>query len=323
MKAIVRTQYGPPEVLQLREVEQPEPKDREVLVKVHAATVNRTDCGILWGKPFIIRFFTGLWKPSTPTPGTDFAGEVTAVGKEVTAFKPGDRVWGFNDTGLRSHAQYLTIAEDNALARIPDGISYEEAAASGEGAHYAYNFVNKLELQPGQRVLVNGATGAIGSAAVQLLKHYGIGVTAVCSGEHTELLRSLGAERVIDYTREDFTQDGQQYHAVFDAVGKSSFGKCKRLLYPGGIYLSSELGFMAQNPILALLSPLLGSKKVKFPLPVDCRRSVLLINGLLEKGEFRAVIDRKYPIEQIAEAYYYVASGKKIGNVVITVGHLG
>ena len=190
---------------------------------------------------------------------------------------------------------------------------------SPEGAHYAYNFITKVKFQPGQKVLVNGATGAIGSAAVQLLKHFGINITAVCNTENIALVKSLGADRVIDYTKEDFTKDEQQYHFVFDAVGKSSFGKCKPLLLPGGIYVSSELGPGLENLYLPLITAIRGGKKVIFPFPVNVKRSILLINNLLEQGKFKPVIDRKYPLEKITEAYNFVVTGQKTGNVVITL----
>jgi NADPH:quinone reductase-like Zn-dependent oxidoreductase len=321
MKAIVCTRYGPPDVLQLKEVEKPVPKDNEVLIKVYAATVNRTDCGILRAEPFIARFFTGIFKPKQPILGTEFAGTIEAVGKDVTSRKVGEDVFGFADSGSGSHAQYMTISEDRALATIPTGMTYEQAAASSEGAHYAYNVVKKVDLSSGQHVLVNGATGAIGSAAVQLLRYLGVNVTAVCNAEHFELVRSLGANKVIDYTKEDFTKDDQAYSFIFDAVGKSSFAKCKPLLEPGGVYSSSELGHMAQNVFLALTTPIIGGRKVIFPIPTDSRGSVLFVKELIEKGEFRAVMDRRYTLEQIVEAYRYVEKGQKIGNVVITVEH--
>lgn len=319
MKAVVRTHYGPPEVLQVREVSKPQPGDHEVLIKVHATTVNRTDCGIQFARPFIIRFFTGLLKPKQPIPGTDFAGVVEAVGKNVTSFKVGDKVWGFDDSGLGSQAEYMTLSENKAITTIPDNLSYGEAAASSEGAHYAYNFVNKVALQPGRKVLVNGATGAIGSAAVQLLKHFGVYVTAVGNTKNLELIKSLGADKVIDYTKEDFTKDEEQYDCVFDAVGKSTFAKCKPLLRPGGVYMSSELGPAAQNPLLALITPVLGGKQVKFPVPTNPKRSILFIKKLIQEGKFKPVIDRTYPLKEIQEAYGYVASGQKTGNVVVTV----
>ncbi len=324
MKAIVYTKYGSPDVLQLKEVAKPTPKDNEVLIKIHATTVNRTDCATVRAKPFFMRIVTGLFKPKKSIPGTEFAGEVAVVGKSVSSLKVGDRVFGFDDEGLESYAQYLTIQEDKVVT-IPDNLSYNQAAPSFEGAHYAYNFINKVNLQAGQNVLVNGATGAIGSAAVQLLKYFEIEVTAVCSTKNIELVKSLGADRVIDYTKEDFTKDKQKYDFVFDTVGKSSFFKCQHLLKPGGIYISSDLGFMAQNLFLPLITPIIkpmmGNKKTIFPTPQDIKGSLLFIKSLIEQNKFKALIDRELTLEQIVEAYKYVEKGHKTGNVVITVEH--
>ena len=319
MKAAVYEKYGSPSVLKIKIVEKPTPKDNEVLIRVYATTVNRTDCAMLRAEPFIMRFFTGLLKPNKSILGTDFAGKIEAVGKGVESLKIGDKVFGFDDSGLSSHAQYMTLSEYKALTTIPNNISYEQAAASMEGAHYAYNFINKVNLKSGQKVLVNGATGAIGSAAVQLLKYFGANVTAVCNTKNIELVKSIGANKVIDYTKEDFTKNNEKYNFIFDTVGKSSFTKCKPLLQSGGVYISSELGSMAQNPFFALITPIIGNKKVIFPIPTDCRRSVLFIKKLSEEGKFKAVIDRKYSLEEIAEAYRYVEKGQKTGNVVITL----
>ena len=325
MKAIVYQKYGSPDVLELKEVEKPTAKDDEVLIKIHATTVNRTDCATLRAKPFFARFFTGIFKPNKPIPGTEFAGKIEEIGKNVSSFKVGDKVFGFDDSGSGSHAQYMTILEDKALTTIPSNITYEQAAASTEGAHYAYNFIKKVNLKSGQKFLVNGATGAIGSAVVQLLKYFGAYVTAVCNTKNIELVKSLGADKVIDYTKEDFTKDNQKYNFIFDAVGKSSFAKCKPLLQSGGIYISSDLGYMAQNVFLPLITPIIkpmiGNKKTVFPIPTDIKGSILLIKKLIEQGKFKAVIDRRYPLEQIVEAYRYVEKGQKTGNVVITVEH--
>ena len=319
MRAIICTKYGPPDELQLKEVEKPTPQDNEVLVKIHATTVNRTDCAYIRAKPFIARFVTGLFKPKKLIPGTEFAGEIEAIGKNVSAFKVGDRVFGLDDICSGAHAQYITIGENKALATIPENITYEQAAASTEGAHYANNFINKVDLKSEHNVLINGASGGIGSAALQLVKYLGAYVTAVCSTKNIELMKSLGADKIIDYLKEDFTKDDQKYHFVFDAVGKSSFAKCKPLLHPGGVYLSSELGPMAQNIFFALITPLFGKKKVKFPLPVNAKGSVLFIKKLIVERKFNTVIDRKYSLEQIIDAYKYVEKGQKTGNVVITV----
>ncbi|MBC8046481.1 MAG: NAD(P)-dependent alcohol dehydrogenase [Fimbriimonadaceae bacterium] len=317
MKAAVYEKYGSPSVLKIKKVEKPTPKDNEVLIRVYATTVNRTDCAMLRAKPFIMRFLTGLLKPNKPILGTDFAGQIEAVGKDVVLFKAGDKVFGFDDNGLSSHAQYMKFSEDKGLTTIPNNITYEQAAASLEGAHYAYNAINKLSLKSGQKVLVNGATGAIGSAAVQLLKYFGANVTAVCNKKNIELVKSIGADKVIDYTKEDFTRSNEKYNFVFDAVGKSSFAKCKSLLESGGVYISSELGPLIQNPFLALFTSIIGNKKVIFPIPTNCLRSVLFIKKLIEEGKFKAVIDRRYSLEDIAEAYRFVEKGEKTGNVVI------
>jgi NADPH:quinone reductase-like Zn-dependent oxidoreductase len=251
---------------------------------------------------------------------------IEGVGDGVKTFKIGDRVFGFEDTGLNSHAQYITLSENKAFTIIPGETSYKEAAASIEGAHYAYNMINKVKLKRGDEVLVNGATGAIGSAVVQLLKDLGANITAVANTKNLDLIKSLGANRVIDYTKEDFTLEDPTYSVIIDAVGKSSFPSCKRSLQRDGVYISSELGFMAQNIFFALSTGILGKlsgrsprKKVIFPIPYDCKRSVLLIKKLMEEGKFKPVIDRQYPLERIAEAFTYVEKGEKTGNVIITM----
>jgi NADPH:quinone reductase-like Zn-dependent oxidoreductase len=317
MKAVLHKKYGPPSVLKILNIDKPVPKDRELLIRVYATTVNRTDCAMLRAKPFIMRFFTGLLKPNKPILGTDFAGQIEAVGKNVISFKIGDRVFGLDDGGLSSHAEYMTLAEEKAIAIMPSNSSYEEAAASLEGAHYAYNIINKVTIEKGQKVLVNGAAGAIGSALVQLLKYYGANVTAVCNTKNTALVKSLGATAVIDYSKEDFTQSNEKYAFVFDAAGKSSFSKSKSVLETGGIYISTELGWMAENLFYALFTPLLGNKKVIFPIPTNCKISVLLIKKLIEGGFFKAVIDRTYLLDDIADAFTYVEKGEKTGNVVV------
>lgn len=328
MKAAVHTRYGLPEVVRISEVERPTTKNTEVLVKVHATTVNRTDCGFRAGKPFFVRFLTfgppgprpgGPVRPRATVLGSEFAGVVEAVGSGVTSFEAGDRVFGYNGSRFGAHAEYMSIPEDGPLAAMPANVTFEEAAPSTEGSHYALAFIRKAKIHSGQDVLVNGATGAVGSAAVQLLKSLGANVTAVCDTENVELVRDLGADRVIDYTAEDFTKDEQTYDVVLDAVGKSSFGRCKRLLKPGGIYLSSDLGPLSQNPVLALVTPLFGGKRVMFPIPKHDQEMVKHFKELIESGEFKPVIDRRYPLDQIVEAYRYVETGRKIGNVVISV----
>ena len=320
MKAAVHTRYGPPDVVRISDVEKPTVKDHEVLVKVHATTVNRTDCGFRAAKPFIVRFFTGLLRPRVTVLGSEFAGVVEAVGSGVTSFTAGDRVFGFSEGRFGAHAEYLAIPGDGALAAMPANTTFEQAAPSTEGSHYALSYIRAAKIRSGQHVLINGATGAIGSAAVQLVKSLGASVTAVCGAPHVELVRGLGADRVIDNTAEDFTRDEQTYDVVFDAVGKSSFGRCKRLLTPRGIYLSSDLGPLSQNPLLALVTPLFGGRKVMFPIPPKHDQDgVRQFRDLIESGKFTPVIDRRYPLDQIVEAYRYVETGQKIGNVVISV----
>jgi NADPH:quinone reductase-like Zn-dependent oxidoreductase len=319
MKAAVNTSYGPPDVVRIADVEKPTAKDNELLVKVHATTVNRTDCGFRSAKPFIARFFTGIARPKVTVLGNEFAGEVEAVGGGVTSFAVGDRVFGYSGDRFGAHAEYLAIPEDGMVATMPANLTYEEAAPSTEGSHYALSLIRKSKIRGGQVVLVNGATGAIGSAAVQLLKDLGVTVTATCDTEHMELVAGLGADRVIDYTAEDFTKDEQTYDVVLDAVGKSSFGRCRRLLKPGGIYLSTDLGPLSMNPVLGLITPLFRGKRVMFPLPLDDPGMARYFKGLIESGAFKPLVDRWYPIDQIVEAYRYVETGRKIGNVVITV----
>ena len=318
MKAATRTKYGGPEVLEIKNLEIPSPKNNEVLIRVHATTVNRTDCGILTGKPYLIRAFTGLFKPSSLVPGTDFAGEIISLGKSVSTFKVGDRVWGLNDEGLASQAQYMTMNVKKAITLIPDNFSYSEAVACAEGSHYAYNFINKLKLRKGDKILVNGATGAIGSAAVQLLKYMEVYVTAVGNTKNLALIKSLGADKIFNYETEDFTSDEVRYDYVFDAVGKSSFGACNHLLKDGGIYVSSELGPGNENLYLPLTTLFKGKKRVVFPIPRDCKASIEFVSKLMKGGKFKAVIDRTYPLEDVHEAYHYVASGQKTGNVIIS-----
>ena len=319
MKAAVHTSYGPPDVIRITEVDTPAPNGDEVLVKVCATTVNRTDCGLRAADPFITRFFTGLVRPRATVLGNEFAGDVVAVGDGVTTFAVGDRVFGYSDEPFGAHAEYLTVPADGSVATMPANTTYEEAAPSTEGSHYALTLIRKAKVSSGQHVLVHGATGAIGSAAVQLVKSVGADVTAVCGSEHVALVKGLGADRVIDYTVEDFTRDDQTYDVVLDAVGKSSFGRCRRLLKPGGVYLSSDLGRFAQNPILALITPLLGGRKVMFPIPTHDQTMVRHFKELIESGQFKPVIDRRYPFDQIVEAYRYVETGTKVGNVVITL----
>lgn len=314
----MNTQYGPPEVVALREVEKPVPKDNEVLIKVYATTVNRTDCGFRSAEYIVSRFFSGLFKPKNKTLGNEFAGVVEAIGKDVTLFAIGDRVFGYNDKTFGAHAEYMTIGENEAITTMPSNVTYEDAAPITEGGHYALCDIRAAKVTVGHNVLIYGATGSIGSAAVQLAKYFGATVTAVCNTKNVELVKSLGADTVIDYTAQDFTKIGQTFDLVFDAVGKSSFGACKPLLKKKGIYISTELGKNAENILFALITPIFGNKKVLFPLPTSNKEDVVFLKELVEMGKYKPVIDRYYKLEQIIDAYQYVETGQKTGNVVIT-----
>ena len=327
MKAAVHTKYGPPERLTVTEVEKPVPRDNELLVKVHAATVTRTDCGFLRATPFVTRFFSGLLKPKQTIIGEEFAGEVKAVGKDVTEFQVGDRVFGYdsyNKARIGTQAEYTVIDTDAAVTTIPDGLSFEDAAPSNEGVHYAYMVLRRCDITPGTNVLINGATGGIGSAAVQLCEYLGAEVVAVCDEDRSDLVRSLGADHIIDYTKEDFTEvaDDGTFDVVFDAVGKSSFFRCRRLLKPGGVFTATELGPYLSNPLLALWTAVFGSFRginVLFPIPSHSKEDIKFFKQLIVDENFTPVIDRTYPLEDIVEAYRYVEKGEKTGNVVITI----
>jgi NADPH:quinone reductase-like Zn-dependent oxidoreductase len=319
MKAIVYTEYGPPKVAKLMEVAKPNPKENEVLVKVYASTVNRTDSGFRSAEYFISRFWSGLLKPKFQILGCEFSGVIEDVGKDVSSFKKGDKVFGYNDKSFGGHAEYLTIKETDAISLMPHNTSFEEAAALTEGVHYALADIKAAKVERGQNVLVYGATGAIGSAAVQLLKHYGAIVTAVCNSKNVDLVRSLGADVVVDYQTQDFTKTETKFHFIFDAVGKSSYGQCKPLLTEKGIYISTELGKNGENILLALTTPIWGGKKLLFPLPTISKADVVFFKELVENREFKPVIDRYYKLEEIVEAYTYVESGQKTGNVVLKI----
>jgi NADPH:quinone reductase-like Zn-dependent oxidoreductase len=310
LKAFIHTKYGPPEVLQFEEVPDPVLGDKEILIKIHATTVNRTDNALMRNIPFFSRLFTGLFSPKNKILGSEFAGQVEATGKNVISIKPSDRVFGFSVFG--AHAEYIKIAENEAVTAIPEDTTYEEAAPMTEGAHYALNNIQRANIKAGQQVLINGATGAIGSAAVQILKAMGVKVTAVCDTKNISLIKSLGVDEVIDYTKQDFTKLDKTFHVVFDAVGKSSFRKCKPLLKKDGIYLSTDLGFFAQNPILAIFTPLFGGRKVLFPIPSIDKEMINYLRDLVAAGKFKPVIDRQYPFENVGK-------GQKTGNVVINL----
>ena len=316
MRAVVQDRYGPPEVLRVEEVDRPVPKENEVLVAVHATTVTRTDCGERGADPFFGRVFYGLRRPKNRIAGTELAGVVESVGAAVTEFEIGDRVFGMRSG---ANAEYVCVREQGALAHMPAGTSFEEAAPVSDGGVIALSCLRKGGLRDGQRIVVYGASGSIGTAAVQLAKHFGAHVTAVCNMKNLELVRSLGADEVIDYLNEDFTTNGETYDVVFDAVGKHSFRRCRRSIEPGGVYLETDLGFMWHVPPLALATRWVGSKKVTLPLPKYVKENVVFLKELVEAGEYRAVVDRTYALEDVVEATRYVETGQKTGNVVLTV----
>jgi len=321
MLAAVNLKYGSPDVVQITEVEKPKPKNNEVLVKVHASSVNRTDCGFRSGKPYIVRLFSGLLKPKQTILGSDFAGEIEAIGQDVKSYKIGDQVFGFHPDIFGAHAQYFCLPKEASFTLKPQNISYEEAAAICEGAHYAMNYLKEINFKTHRRILINGATGAIGTSAVQLAKYFGAEVTAVCNTKNLALVKSLGADTIINYQNEDFTQRDHKFDVVLDAVGKSTFFKCKKILNKGGLYFSTELGPYVQNVYLPLLTSIFGDKKMLFPLPKHSKKEINFFREQIESNQYRAVIDKQYPLAQIQEAYRYVETGEKTGSVVITIEH--
>ena len=326
MKAIVHTAYGPPDELQLKEVEKPVPKEDEVLIKIHATTVTTTDCNArnltfvprLLRLPMRMEF--GFRKPKIEILGVDLAGEIEAAGKDVKRFEVGDQVFGTPEPALGAHAEYICIPEDGVLTKKPPNMTWEEAASIPLAGHTAIYFIrDQGNVQAGQKVLVIGASGAVGTCAVQLAKYYGAEVTGVCSSTNVELVKSLGADKVIDYTKEDFTQSGETYDVIFDAVSKSSFFRCRRSLRENGIYLVTlpNLAFLLQMPWASMV----GDKKVRNGSRLATVEDLLFLKELFEAGKLKTVIDRRYPLEQTAEAFRYVEKGHKKGNVVITVEH--
>jgi NADPH:quinone reductase-like Zn-dependent oxidoreductase len=325
MKAIVFTQYGPPEVLQLKEVAKPTPKDNEVLIKIWATVVATTDADSRKGLPIFSRLVTGLTTPKITILGFQLAGEIEAAGKDVKRFREGDQIYGGSTLGLGAHAEYISLPEEGPITLKPANMTYDESAAIVEGSLTALPFLrDKANIQSGQRVLINGASGSTGTAAVQLAKYFGAEVTGVSSTTNLELVKSLGADTVIDYTKEDFTKSDHTYDIIFDAVGKSSFSRCKSSLSKGGVYLTTA----ASPAILVqmLWTSRIGSKRAIFA-PTGLRSArekaedLVFLKELIQAGKLTAVIDRRYPLEQTAEAHRYVDKGHKKGNVVITVEH--
>lgn len=326
MKAIVWTKYGPPEALQLQEIEKPTSRDNEVLVRIHATTVTAGDCEVrslslpIWLR-LPMRVYVGLRKPGRiKVLGQELSGQVEAVGKEVKRFKAGDKVFAATGFSLGAYAEYICLPEepeDGVLAIMPANMTYDEAAGVPFGGLEALHFLKKGDIQPGERVLINGAGGSIGTYAVQLTKYYGAEVTAVDSADKCEMLRSIGADRVIDYTQEDFTKNGEAYDVIFDVIGKSSFSRSMRSLKPGGRYLlaNPRLSHMVRRPLASMR----GGKRIIVGAAIRKRDDLLFLKELIETGRLQTVIDRRYPLEQTAEAHRYVETGQKKGHVVITV----
>jgi NADPH:quinone reductase-like Zn-dependent oxidoreductase len=330
MKAIVYTEYGVPEVLQLQEIAKPTPKDNELLIKVHAVSIG---IGDIWARNFKAitpgkfsmpglfwlpaRMYFGFSKPKVNILGAEFSGQVESVGKNVKLFKSGDAVFGYRGQSMGANAEYLCVAENSLVASKPANMTYDEAAVTPYGALTALNLLRSVNIQPGQKVLINGASGGIGSAALQLAKYYGAEVTAVCGTPTMEFVKSLGADRVIDYTREDFTKNGQIYDVIFDIMNKSSFAKCKNSLNEDGRYLLAS--FKMKQVFQMLWTSMFGTKKVICALSGEKIEDLLFIKELVEKGRIKSIIDKRFPLEKTADAHRYVESGDKKGKVVITI----
>lgn len=320
MKAIVLTRYGSPDNLEMQEVSIPIPKDQEVLVKVAATTATTADTMMRKATPFISRFFLGFFRPRKAITGTGFAGEIVKVGKEVTHFQVGDQVLGETGTDFGANAEYVSVSEKGVVAKMPSNLSFEEAATLTDGPLTSINFLRNLgKIKSGQKVLINGASGSLGTAAVQLAKYYGAKVTGVSSAKNAEMVQSLGADHVIDYHRTDFTNTGEQYDIIFDTVGKSSFSQSKKALKANGIYLSPVLDI---SLLFQMLRTSKSRKKAVFSatglLPQEELRQLLgEVIGIIEGGYLKPVIDRKYPLEKAVEAHRYVDTGRKRGNVVL------
>lgn len=320
MKAVVQDRYGPPEVLHIDDVEPPVPRNGEVLVRVHASTVSQSDTHARAAHPVFWRLISGLRRPKRAwrTLGVELSGEVEAVGASVHGFRVGDRVFGSRWFG--AHAEFICLSESGALAHMPDGVTFEEAAALCDGAFQALATLRQADVHAGQRILIYGASGSLGTAAVQIARHLGAHVTGVCGTDHVELVRSLGADEVIDYRRQDFTKNGQTYDAIIDAVGKYAFRWGRRSIKPGGIYVATDVGPRPFEALLfALTTRWFGSRRLKFAAGRKTRDDALYVKELVEVGAYRPVIDRSFPMEQVADAHRYVEGWHKTGNVVLTI----
>jgi NADPH:quinone reductase-like Zn-dependent oxidoreductase len=317
MRAVVHDRYGPADVLHLEDVESPVPAAHEVLIRIHATTMSRTDCALRAGEPYFSRFLTGVRRPKRRILGSDLAGEVVALGAAVTEFSVGDRVFGIKPWKFGAHAEFICVEEDAALSHMPANVTFDEAAAVCDGAILALNCLRPGKVRSGQSILVNGASGSMGTAGVQLANALGANVTGVCSATNFELVRSLGAGDVIDYTRQDFTKDGRTYDVIFDAVGKLAFSRCRNSLKPGGVFLPTD---GMRNLLLTAWTARIGDRKVVFDIPPKfTKKDVIFLRELMEAGKYRAVIDRRYPLERVVEAAKYVELHQKTGNVVLTV----
>ena len=314
MRAVVYDRYGGPDVQRLEDVEQPLPREDEVLIRIRATTVNRTDCGWRSAKPFFTRVFIGLLRPKRKILGMELAGEVEAAGAAVAEFAVGDLVFGVK--GFGAHAELVCMRESAALAHKPAGMTFEEAAAVCDGACSALSCLQKADLRKGRSILIYGASGSIGTSAVQLARHFEADVTAVCNTKNLELVRSLGADDVIDYTQDDFTNNGKTYDVIFDAVGKQTFRRCRGSLKPGGIFITTD---GLRNLVWALWTSRIGDKRAALGIARYTKKDVLFLKEMVEAGNYRAVIDRRYPLEDVVEATRYVETKQKTGNVVLTV----
>ncbi len=321
MKAIGYYEYGTADVLRMVDVNKPQPQSNEALVKIQCSTVNRTDTGFRMAEYFISRFFSGLLKPKQPILGTEFSGIVEEVGSSVNDYKVGDRVFGLSTYKFGTHAEYICIKEKGSMTIIPENYSFEEAACVLDGLMLAQNYIRKIDFSKNPRIMINGATGSIGTACLQLAKINGAYVTAVGNTKNLALLKSLGADKLIDFTKEDFTNDLEKYDFVIDAVGKSTFFKCKRILKPKGVYFSTELGPYSQNVYLPLFTFFSTGKKIKFPIPTDNRALIEFFASIISTGKYKAIIDSEYPLEKTADAHRYVERGEKTGNVLIRVAN--
>lgn len=318
MRAVAYYQYGPPEVLNFVELPKPSPKENEVLIKIHCSTVNRTDTGIRMAEYLIGRFVFGLFKPKQHVLGSEFSGTIESVGNNVKEYKVGDRVFGLSTYKFGCHAEYICLKEDASMAIIPANYSFEEAACVLDGLMLAHNYIKEIDFSKNPRIMINGATGSIGSACLQLAAMHNVYISAVGDTKNLELLKSLGASKVIDYTKSDFTNDNEKYDYIIDAVGKSTFSKAKNIMNNKAVYYSSELGPYWQNTYLPLFT-MFSNKKIKFPIPVDNKALIQKFANIIAEGKYKAIIDSEFTMDQMIEAHRYVEKAMKTGNVLIRI----